>query len=100
MKKHQNTKCKQLEAQCFDLNRQYNELNRHIKSLAVYLLDASEECTGESQQLYISQAVEEISHVRKESWNLRVKLKETVMLIKKLQDKDEQEEINEEVACT
>ena len=100
MKKHQTTKCEQLEAECFDIYRQYNELNRHIKALAVYLWHASEEHPGESQQFHVAQAVEGISHVRKESWNLRVKLEETVMLIKNWYGEDEEEQINEGVACT
>ncbi len=48
MKKQQSTKCEKLEKQCFSVYRQYNELNRHLKILAVYLWHASEESPGES----------------------------------------------------
>ena len=100
MKEQQHAKCEKLEAQCFAIYRQYNELNRHIKALAVYLWHASEEPPGGSQQFHVAQAVEGISHVRKESWNLRVKLQETVMLIKRRPVEGSTEQINEEVACT
>ena len=81
MKKQQPKKYGKLEKQCFGVYRQYNELNRHLKVLAVYLWHASEEPPGESQQFHVGQAIEELSLVRKESWNLRVKLEENVMLI-------------------
>ena len=95
MKKQQSTKCEKLEKQCFSVYRQYNELNRHLKILAVYLWHASEESPGESQQFHVGQAIEKLSHVRKESWNLRVKLEENATLIKKWSDEDEEVE-----ACT
>ena len=94
MKKQKPIKFENLEAQFFDIYRQYNELNRHIKALAVYLWHASEEHPGESQQFHVGQAVEGISNVRRESWNLRVKLKENATLIREWSDEDE------EVACT
>ncbi|MDB4668514.1 hypothetical protein OAF50_01115 [bacterium] len=89
-----------MEKQLLGIYRQYNELNRHIKALTVYLWHASEEHPGGSQQFHVAQAVEGISHVRKESWNLRVKLQETVMLIKRRPVEGSTEQINEEVACT
>ena len=101
MKKQQPAKCEKLEKQCFAVYRQYNELNRHLKILAVYLWHASEESPGESQQFHVGQAIEKLSHVRKESWNLRVKLEETVTLIEGWPGEASNEQINEEVeACT
>ena len=97
MKKQKPTKCEQLEKQCLVVYRQYNELNRHLKILAVYLWHASEETPGKSQQFHVGQAIEELSLVRKESWNLRVKLEETVMLIKGWPGEGSNEQINEEV---
>ena len=97
MKKQQPKKYGKLEKQCFGVYRQYNELNRHLKVLAVYLWHASEEPPGESQQFHVGQAIEELSLVRKESWNLRVKLEETVMLIKGWPGEGSNEQINEEV---
>jgi hypothetical protein len=67
--------------QCLGVYRQYNELNRHIKALAVYLWHASEEQPGESQQFHVGQATEALARVRKESWNLRVKLEGNATLI-------------------
>jgi hypothetical protein len=70
-------------------------LNRYIKTLAVDLWHADEESPGESQQFHVGQAIEKLSHVRKESWNLRVKLKENAALIRELAEEDKQGE-----ACT
>ena len=101
MKKQQPAKYEKLEKQCFGVYRQYNELNRHLKALAVYLWHASEESPGESQQFRVGQAIEKLSLVRKESWNLRVKLEETVTLIEGWPGEASNEQINEEVeACT
>ena len=97
MKKQQHTKCEQLQKQCLGIYRQYNELNRHLKVLAVYLWHASDETPGKSQQFHVGQAIEELSLVRKESWNLRVKLEENAMLTEGWPDQDETERINEEV---
>ena len=97
MNKQQPKKYEKLEKQCFGVYRQYNELNRHLKALAVYLWHASEESPGESQQFRVGQAIEELSLVRKESWNLRVKLEENAMLTEGWPDQDETERINEEV---
>jgi len=90
-----------VRSNCQGIYRQYNELNRHIKALAVYLWHADEESPGESQQFHVGQAIEKLSHVRKESWNLRVKLEENATLIREWSDEDSKEQINEEVeACT
>ena len=97
MKKQQPKKYEKLEKQCFGVYRQYNELNRHLKGLAVYLWHASEEPRGERQQFHVGQAIEELSLVRKESWNLRVKLEEKVMLIEDRVGEDSNEQIKEEV---
>jgi hypothetical protein len=100
VKKQKPTKCEQLEKQCLVVYRQYNELNRHLKILAVYLWHASEETPGKSQQFHVGQAIGELSHVRQESWNLRVKLEETAMLTKRRQGEGLNEQMNEEVeAC-
>ena len=76
---------------CHEIYRQYNELNRHIKALTVYLCEANEESPGKSQQFHVGQAIEKLSHVRKESWNLRVKLEENAKLIREWSDKDEED---------
>ena len=75
---------------CQRIYHQYNELNHHIKALAVYLWHADEESPGESQQFHVGQAIEKLSHVRKESWTLRVKLKENATLIREWSDEDEE----------
>ena len=46
---------------------------------------------------HVGQAIEELSFVRKESWNLRVKLEETVTLIEGWPGEASNEQINEEV---
>ena len=79
-----------VRSNCQGIYRQYNELNRHIKALAVYLWHADEESPGESQQFHVGQAIEKLSHVRKESWNLRVKLEENATLIREWSDEDEE----------
>mgnify|MGYP007063423299 CR=1 FL=1 len=84
-----------VRSNCRGIYRQYNELNRHIKTLAVDLWHADEESPGESQQFHVGQAIEKLSHVRKESWNLRVKLKENATLIREWSDEAEEGE-----ACT
>jgi hypothetical protein len=84
-----------VRSNCQGIYRQYNELNRHIKALAVYLWHADEESPGESQQFHVGQAIEKLSHVRKESWNLRVKLEENATLIREWSDEDEEVQ-----ACT
>ena len=97
MKKQQLAKCEKLEKQCFGVYRQYNELNRHLKVLAVYLWHASDESPGVSQQFHVGQAIEELSFVRKESWNLRVMIKENIILIKKNNSLNEEKSVSEEV---
>ena len=97
MKKQQLAKCEKLEKQCFGVYRQYNELNRHLKVLAVYLWHASEETPGKSQQFHVGQAIDELSFVRKESWNLRVMVEENIILIKKNDSLNEEESASEEV---
>ena len=72
MKKQQPAKCEKLEKQCFGVYRQYNELNRHLKILAVYLWHASEESPGESQQFHVDEANKTMSLVIKESRKLRI----------------------------
>jgi hypothetical protein len=86
-----------LLSSCLGIQRQYNELNRHIKSLAVYLWHASDESLGVSQQFHVGQAIEELSFVRKESWNLRVMIKENIILIKKNNSLNEEKSVSEEV---
>lgn len=86
-----------LRSSCLGIQRQYNELNRHIKSLAVYLWHASDESPGVSQQFHVDQAIEELSFVRKESWNLRVMVEENIILIKKNDSLNEEESAGEEV---
>jgi len=86
-----------LRSSCLGIQRQYNELNRHIKSLAVYLWHASEESPGESQQFHVDQAIKELSFVRKESWNLRVMVEENIISIKKNDSLNEEESASEEV---
>ena len=78
-----------VSSNCQMIYRQYNELNRHIKALAVYLWEAHEESPGKSQQFHIDQAIDKLSHVRKESWNLRVMLEENRTLIRKWSNDDE-----------
>ena len=95
MKKQQSTKSEKLEKQCFGVYRQFNELNRHLKVLAVYLWHASDETPGKSQQFHVGQAIEELSFVRKESWNLRVKLEETVTLVEGWPGEDSDEQIED-----
>ena len=78
-----------VSSNCQMIYRQYNELNRHIKALAVYLWEAHEESPGKSQQFHIDQVIDKLYHVRKESWNLRVMLEENRTLTREWSDDDE-----------
>lgn len=73
--------CEQLKNQCFAAYYQYRRLDRYLKGLAVDLWGV-EDC----KRISLGRVNEKLSFILDESWNLRVKLWNTVLKVEELQN--------------